>query len=170
MLSRPVYWIRGNHEHYPSMPWLDAAMPVEVAPNVYFVPDGTVVEFAGVRVGLLGGAASIDYRFRRLGVDWFHEENITTEQQARTASWHDIDLMVTHAPPQSVIDASANPMAKLQFGVGAEWRDVNADVVETVWTRCGCPPLVCGHMHYAYTTPSGVRVLDINESMIWPAG
>jgi hypothetical protein len=32
-LRRPLYWIRGNHEHYPAMPWLNANAPVEVAPN-----------------------------------------------------------------------------------------------------------------------------------------
>ena len=166
-LRRPLYWIRGNHEHYPAMPWLNADAPVEVAPNMHFVPDGCVLELVGLRVGCLGGAASIDYKFRRLGVDWFLDENITPEQADRSRAWTDIDLMVTHVPPQSVITASANPVNKLQFGVSIDWRDANADVVEDVWRHVGCPPLVCGHMHYAYTSTDGVRILDIDEACPW---
>ena len=167
-LRRSVYWIRGNHEHYPSMPWLNSAHPVEVAPNTHFIPDGTILELGGLRIGCLGGAASIDYRFRRMGIDWFDEENITPEQVARTAPWRDLDLMVTHVPPQHIIAASSNPLAKLQFGVPADWRDENADVVETVWRRMNCPPLVSGHMHYSYESTDGVRILDINEPLLWP--
>lgn len=166
--QRPLYWIRGNHEHYPAMPWLNAYEPVEVAPNIYFVPDGCVLQLSGLRIGCLGGAASIDYRYRRLGVNWFLEENITTEQEARTLDWTNLDLMVTHVPPQSIISASSNPTTKLQFGVPIDWRDENADVVERVWRRVGCPPLVCGHMHYAYESVDGVRVLEIDAACAWP--
>ena len=59
-------------------------------------------------------------------------------------------------------------VAKLQFGVPADWRDENADVVETVWRRMNCPPLVSGHMHYSYESTDGVRILDINEPLLWP--
>ncbi len=166
-LSRPVYWIRGNHEHYPAMPWLNAEQPVEVAPNILFVPDGHILELNGLRIGCLGGAASIDYRFRTLNSDWFLDENITVEQVARTESWERIDLMVTHVPPQRTISESANPLVRHHFGVSAEWRDRNADIVESVWERLSRPPLVCGHMHYAFTSADGVRVLDINESLLW---
>lgn len=67
-LQRPLYWIRGNHEHYPGMPWLNAPAPVEVAPNIYFAPDGCVLHLSGLRIGCPGGAASIDYPYRHLGV------------------------------------------------------------------------------------------------------
>ena len=166
-LQRPLYWIRGNHEHYPAMPWLNASAPVEVAPNIHFVPDGCVLTVDGTRIGCLGGAASIDYKYRQLGVDWFHDENITAEQEARTQEWMDLDLMVTHVPPQSVITASSNPLTKLQFGVSVDWCDENATIVERVWRRVGCPPLVCGHMHYAHVSLDGVRVLDIDASYAW---
>ena len=167
-LQRPVYWKRGNHEHYPSMPWLNESKPVEVAPQTYFVPDGCVLELSGLRVGCLGGASSIDYKFRRLGFDWFRDEDITAEQFERTAAWCDLDLMVTHVPPQSVIAESSNPLVKLQFGVGIDWRDSNADLGEEAWLRCGHPPLVCGHMHYGYVSPDRVYVLDINGVLYWP--
>ena len=166
-LSRPMYWIRGNHEHYPSMPWLNATHPVVVAPNISFVPDGEILELNGLRIGCLGGAASIDYRFRSLNKDWFLDENITVEQAARTESWQRIDLMVSHVPPQRTISESANPLVRHHFGVSADWRDHNADIVESVWERLSRPPLVCGHMHYSFASPDNVRVLDINESMRW---
>jgi len=166
-LSRLVYWIRGNHEHYPIMPWLNDLTPVVVAPNILFVPDGQILELNGLRVGCLGGAASIDYRFRTLNKDWFLDENITVEQAARTEAWQQIDLMVTHVPPQCTISESANPLVRHHFGVSADWRDQNADTVQSIWERMSRPPLVCGHMHYAFTGSDGVRVLDINESLLW---
>lgn len=149
------------------MPWLNAAHPVEVAPNMFFVPDGQLLELNGVRVGCLGGAASIDYRFRTLNADWFLDENITLEQAARTDSWEWIDLMITHVPPQRTIADSASPLVRHHFGVPTDWRDHNGDVVEAVWERIARPPLVCGYMHDSFESPDGVRVLNINESMIW---
>ena len=166
-LSRPVFWIRGNHEHYPSMPWLNGTHPVEVAPHISFVPDGQILDINGLRIGCLGGAASIDYRFRVLNADWFQAENITDEQAARTDLWERIDLMITHVPPQRIIHESSNPLARHHFGVPADWRDHNADIVESVWERMSRPPLVSGHMHYSFASPDRVRVLDINESMLW---
>lgn len=169
--ARSLYWIRGNHEHYPLLTgWLDATSPVEVAPNLCFLPDGVVLTLGGLRIGVLGGAASIDYKFRRLGVDWFSEENVTPAQAQRTATWEALDLMVTHVPPQHVIQESADPTALVLFRVGSAWRDPNADVVEQVWRRVDQPPLVCGHMHYAHTSADGVRVLDIGQALWFRPG
>lgn len=76
--SVPVMWIRGNHDNRDTIRTLSAgqqAGPVAlwptVAPDVLYVPDGTVVDFAGVRVLGVGGAVSIDQDRRVPYVSWW---------------------------------------------------------------------------------------------------
>lgn len=164
-LRRTVYWIDGNHEYFPEVP-LDAAAPVEVAKNIVYVPRGTILELDGKRIGCLGGAASVDYKSRKLGRDWFLEEAIRPQDAAKVAAWDSVDLMVTHVPPQSVIQRNFPPIDLVRnFGLSVDWRDPSADVVEAEWRRLGMPPLYCGHMHRAIRD-SNVTILDEGSRLV----
>lgn len=162
--KRQLYWIKGNHEHFPSVP-LEAAEPVEVAENLIYVPGGYRLELDGRAIGCLGGAASIDRKWRSFGIDWFPEENILAAEEARAAEWDAIDIMVSHVPPQHVIERNFSRSAMVQmFEVDYGWTDPNAMIVKRIWERAGCPPLYCGHMHRA-VHDGNVRILDINEAV-----
>ena len=43
-LARVVYYVTGNHDHEPS--YRGIAQPTEMAPNLVFVPRGTVLELS----------------------------------------------------------------------------------------------------------------------------
>lgn len=74
--DRPVYYVTGNHDYEPSYRGL--TRPTEMAPNLVFVPRGTVLELDGRRIAFLGGGDSvIDRHVRRDGVDWWPEERVT---------------------------------------------------------------------------------------------
>ncbi len=72
-----VYFCDGNHEHiWALMDLVDkhGRRPIEVAPNVFYCPRGTVVKISGKNVLFFGGALSIDREVRTFGETWFPEE------------------------------------------------------------------------------------------------
>ena len=66
-----------------------------MAPNLVFVPRGTVLELDGRRIAFLGGGNSIiDRAVRRNGVDWWPEEQVTLADVARFADAGTVDILV----------------------------------------------------------------------------
>lgn len=162
-LKLPWYWIDGNHEDFSLFRKYEVV--TEVAPNLFYVPRGTVMEVGGMKIGFLGGASSVDKQARlRLGWHWSADENITDEDIAKFDGVDSVDLLITHCPPQSIIQKHFDPMKLIYFGLSPLWRDPSADKVEALWERLGKPNLVCGHMHEP-VTDGNVRILDINEYM-----
>lgn len=162
--SRVLYWIKGNHEFFADVPH-QASQPVEMADNLVYAPGGSILELDNRRIGCLGGAASVDRKWRSPGRDWFPEENIARDEEERALAWPAIDLMVSHVPPQHVINRhfSRANLVK-EWGLDYGWCDPNAMIVKRVWERAGSPPLYCGHMHRA-VQDGVVRILDIDEAV-----
>lgn len=165
----PIYFIDGNHEHYPIIRSWPTTEAKQVAPKLTYVPRGLVLEIDGLRVGFLGGAGSIDYAFRKAGRNWFPEdEQIKDHEGAALCASGPVDLLVTHTPPRSTVnrffDTSPEKakQSRAMFGAAPDWTDPSADKVEAAWLTLGKPPLYCGHMHAAITD-GNVRILNIGE-------
>jgi hypothetical protein len=102
----PVYFIDGNHEDFDTISrWLSMERNedghIEVHPNLFYVPRGTVWVWAGKFFAAMGGAASIDRDYRTLGFDYFKEELITAGQtiqflNAFSSLGRGIDYFFTH--------------------------------------------------------------------------
>ncbi len=151
-LARPVYFVTGNHDHEPS--YRGIAKPTEMAPNLIYVPRGTVLELDGRRIAFLGGGDSvIDRAYRRDDVDWWPEERITAADIARLERAGRVDLLVSHTPPAFVYHA---------IGFSP---DPSALAVGQAWQILGRPPVICGHLHMTRTV-GRVRVLDALEVLI----
>lgn len=123
-LGGPVLFIRGNHE---DQEWLTSLRPFEaVDPFDLFrlVPDGTVLELAGVRAAFLGGVESGAPATRH------REEAVASLEGAA-----DVDLLVTHDGP---------------YGVGLGWSgDVQGSRrVATLVERLRPRWHVWGHLHH----------------------
>ena len=120
-LARLVYYVTGNHDHEPS--YRGVTRPTEMAPNLVFVPAGTVLELDGRRIAFLGGGDSvIDRHVRRDGVDWWPEERVTMADVARLRAGGRVDLLVCHTPPAFVyhyFGFSPDPSA---LAVGQAWQ------------------------------------------------
>ena len=151
-LARPVYYVTGNHDHEPS--YRGISRPTEMAPNLVFVPRGTVLELDGRRIAFLGGGDSvIDRAVRHRGVDWWPEEQVTMEDVARFEGVGRVDLLVCHTPPAFVYHFfELDP-------------DPSALAVGRAWQMMGRPQVVCGHLHKPRTV-SCVRVLGELEVLI----
>ena len=162
--QRMLYWIKGNHEYFPRVP-VNTPVPVELAQNITYVPGGHVLELGTKRLGCLGGASSIDRQSRTAGYDWFFEENILPIEEERVKSWGKVDLMLTHVPPQYMIETHFSRADMVRnWAVDYGWTDTNAVLVGHLWKSLGCPSLYCGHMHRA-VNDGYVRILDIDEAL-----
>lgn len=163
-LNKPLYFIDGNHEYFP---WLrDIHEPTEVWPGAIYVPRGTVLNLEGMNIGFMGGGASVDKNFRRNGVDWFYDEDITREEFERLHSYSgSLDIMVTHTPPDNIVREMFGP-PPAQYGLPPGWRDPSAIAVEQLWNKFGRPWLICGHMHKSVRGPS-FNVLAEHEVRVW---
>jgi len=162
----PVYFIDGNHDDCAR--WTTYTEVSQVYPELplYYVPRGTVMDIDNRTVAFMGGAASIDKNIRlQEGWHWDEKENISPYEVLRmmdNAKNKQIDLFITHCPPNSVINEHFDPRGKLQFGVGLDWHDHNQDIIENIWHAIGTPMIYSGHMHKRVVGMT-YRILDINE-------
>ena len=169
MLKFPksIYWIDGNHEHFDL--FMDITEVTEMHENVFYVPRGTIMSLDNKKIAFLGGAASVDKDIRRgYGMDWSPKENISPEHILRFGDETSVDMMITHCPPQWMIQKHFDPLVlERYFGLSRTWRDPNADIVEQVWAKFGKPSLYCGHMHRS-VVDGNCRILTIDEILIVP--
>jgi Calcineurin-like phosphoesterase superfamily domain len=150
--ARPIYYVTGNHDYEPCYRGL--ARPTEMAPNLVYVPRGTVLELDGRRIAFLGGGDSVvDRAVRRAGVDWWPEERVTMEDVALFEGVGSVDFFVTHTPPAFVY-----PLFHLS-------PDPSARAVERAWLMLGRPPVICGHLHKPREV-GGARVLGELEVIV----
>ncbi|MCU0636606.1 MAG: metallophosphoesterase, partial [Gemmatimonadaceae bacterium] len=147
-LTRDVFFLRGNHDLVP-MGWRDAAEPVRISPQLYFVPDGTVLTIGGLRIGCVGGASSIDRAVREPAGLWDPHEGLRPVEELRAMTMGPVDLLVTHIPEQATVQRVSDPRMLAFFNLPPTWRDPVADVITRVRTALGMPPIVSGHMHRA---------------------
>jgi hypothetical protein len=159
----PVYWVDGNHEQFSMFMHLEEV--TELHKNIFYVPRGTILNLDGRKIAFLGGAGSVDKEIRQsYGMDWSPMENIAPHEVLRFGDESQVDMMITHCPPQSVIQRHFDPIHLVRyFNLPITWRDHNADIVEKVWEKFGKPQLYCGHMHRSVDDARGVRILNIEE-------
>jgi len=97
-----IYFCEGNND---DLDYLNALVktpgqPVEIAPNLIYMPRGSVLELEdGRRVLFMGGGLSVDRWRRYEGWDWFPEE-IITEQDLAHLPEPPIDIVISHTCPE----------------------------------------------------------------------
>lgn len=97
------YFCPGNHEDWEELNLLatsDDPTPIEVIPNVHFMPRcSTLVLPDGRTVLFIGGADSTDKEYRKYRYDWYPEE-IITYRDIENLPDIDIDIIISHTSPQ----------------------------------------------------------------------
>lgn len=157
----PVYFIDGNHEHFPSLEKFTDV--TEVFNNIFYVPRGTVLELDNRKLAFCGGAASVDKQIRlRQNMAWYPEEEITDEQLSRLDDVDEVDILVTHTPPNCIINYYFPQSGLVNWGLPVTWVDPSAVKIEKLWRRLRMPKLICGHFHRSILHDT-IRILDINE-------
>jgi hypothetical protein len=166
--------IDGNHEYFPKL--LEFPIAADgirwIAANIGHLPRGYRTQIgARFTLAALGGANSIDRRFRQEGVSWWPEEQITAADLRQLGSDH-ADVLLGHEAPlmderaleKSARDAGYSP-ADIAYAAGSRVMFRQA----VLQTR---PRLTLGghyHRHYdqtlslpGQTHPTRVVVLDMN--------
>lgn len=99
-----LFFVDGNHEAFPTL----YGFPVrpgglrQVAERVWHLPRGFRWSWGGVRFLALGGAYSIDRRWRVRGESWWPEEVLTAEEVATASLSGEVDVLVAHDCPAGV--------------------------------------------------------------------
>lgn len=99
-----LLWIDGNHEDHERIEDLpsDASGLHPIRPNIWHIPRGFRWHWHGKTWLALGGAASVDRKFRTPGLDWFPGELITLADIDRATAGGHADVMLTHDCPTGV--------------------------------------------------------------------
>lgn len=160
----PVYFIDGNHEHFEVLHMKQS----NLAYNLIYVPRGKKLEIDGKTIGFVGGAASVDKEYRVSHGWYWSQKEVVTEADIQPLIGEKLDLLITHCPPQWMIQKHFDPwVLEHYFNLPRTWRDPSADRIEELWESCGKPQLICGHMHRS-VEDGNVRILNINEVLYLP--
>jgi predicted phosphodiesterase len=97
-------FIDGNHDNHKELrelpPLPDGTR--RLSDHMSYMPRGTVIERHGVRIGGLGGAYSVDRRWRSEGKDiWADLEEPTPAEAERLIASAPVDVLLTHEAPAS---------------------------------------------------------------------
>ena len=102
--STEIRFIDGNHEDLPNLfseqekNSKNKFDPVELRPNLWYQPRGSVLTLSDGRVIFFcGGAKSVDWKLRKKGITWFPEEEIR-ESDLPDPIPH-ADIVISHTIP-----------------------------------------------------------------------
>lgn len=100
-----LHFLPGNHENHSVLRQLAAGVPhsaeghAELAPHIYYTGRMARWEWNGTRIAAVGGAASIDRKFREIGVSWWPEEMLTDAEVQDASRLGAVDVLFTHDAP-----------------------------------------------------------------------
>ncbi|WP_251449384.1 metallophosphoesterase [Microbacterium sp. Marseille-Q6648] len=165
-----VYVTLGNHEPWNQLtPLLDAhpGHAVRVSAVTWILPRPYRLTIGGRRILSLGGATSVDRRWRTEGRDWWPDEEITDAHVAAAIAGGPADIMITHESPahtpvRAVGDSlRINPLGldRDTLAASAASRRRITDVFDAVRPEL----LLHGHMHApgGGITADGRRVISL---------
>lgn len=126
----PVWWIDGNHENFDRLEAVgafNAEAPVEIAPGVTYLPRGTVQTVGETRVLFIGGAYSVDKKWRQPHTSWWPQEEITGAEAERCLEAGQVDVVVSH----DVCDTGFR--AAMSLALDEDRRQSAAELEHLVW-------------------------------------
>lgn len=170
-LGVPLYWLEGNHEQWKFIEQntvIGLGGLQEITSKCWYVSRGEVVTVGGIRFLCGGGADSVDKDYQVRHGHWSSREQWSAVDEEAMCAATDVDVMLTHSPPQCTIATHFDPNdLTAYFGLPNTWTSPVAFAVQRVWEHHGQPPLYCGHMHR--TVRDGVvRILNIDEVVLVP--
>jgi predicted phosphodiesterase len=147
-------WIRGNHDN-----------PATCKEMSTWMPDGTVKDdwmFAG-------GAWSIDYAWRKKGVSWWEDEELSYPALEHLISIYDMvrpRVMVTHDVPHSVATQLFFSEGRPLYGKG-QYKTRTGAALDAMFDLHRPDLWVFGHWHYDVDEViGGTRFVCLNELSI----
>lgn len=100
LLDRDMFVIDGNHEDFDYINSFEESDVYsgfkKVRDHIFYIPRGTGWTWGDKKFVGVGGAHSIDYNWRTLGIDFFLEEDITDLDVDKAVSNGKVDYLFTH--------------------------------------------------------------------------
>ena len=186
----PLSWLDGNHENFDLLETVIDSIGNEIAPGVTYLPRGTVIEREGASILIMGGAYSVDKKYRFPGSSWWPQEEITEEDLKvgleRAELWHPIDVVLSHDAPdaafsEAIRQANEPGVDEYQFG-HLMWKttdrfpaaEANRMKLQRLLQAVAPKLWVHGHYHTHYEAQLGeTRVVGLSHEsnygskMIW---
>lgn len=171
-----LYFVDGNHEDFKRL----YAKPLQedgtrkVRDNIFHLPRGHRFEINGIRYLALGGAASIDRKYRVLDRSYWEEELITDEDVEKSIAGGKADVMLCHdspaSAPNTITDNVMGQMrAQLSFGADnlllCAW---NRNQLDRVVQAVAPEYLFHGHYHApmrGVIESTGTKVIGLDEGV-----
>lgn len=170
----------GNHDCLSNINLLDVQEDGLIIwrSNIKVLPKGGRTIIEGLLVGGLGGALSVDKKWRVEGKTWWADEEPTVEQAEKLMAGGDLDILICHDVPMGVpVRGSFDLPADL-----VEEADRTRVLLRKVVDGTGVPNVFCGHWHqrvvHEIAHPNGrstrVDVLNMEGShagngvLVWP--
>ena len=148
-----LWFVDGNHEDFDRLGQLDEKPGpdgrVPVVPRIMHLPRGHRWTWHGLTWLACGGAVSLDRAIRTAGVDWWPQEEITTEQEVALSGSGHADVMVCHDCPSGVAHTFAHPPADWAPEDLAR-NDTHRRRVQRIVDAVMPTYLMHGHLHRAY--------------------
>lgn len=163
----PWYWIDGNHDNHRRI-WQE--VDEEKYPSTFYMNRGTVHDLGGIKIGALGGATSIDKNFRKVDVDWWDTEEVTSGQMNRAIDTFLEEkplIIVTHDAPKSfpVIHDDFIPTPGSPIWQAHRHRDFLQGLWDTLEENNALPEFwIHGHMHTKYVSPGACTRIGLGQS------
>jgi predicted phosphodiesterase len=153
LVSAELWFIDGNHEDFPQLA-LMAATPepdgrVHVRPGIYHLPRGHRWAWHGRTWLACGGGVSLDKADRAEGLNWWPQEEITSDQQAAITAGGRADVMVCHDCPSAVAHTFPRPPSSWATADLVR-NDAHRERLGRIAAAVGAGHLIHGHLHRAY--------------------
>jgi len=150
-----IYFVDGNHEDFPYL----YSFPLEedgtrrVRSNIHHLPRGFRWNWLGVDFLAMGGAYSVDRKWRTLNSSYFEEELITDEDILNAVKGGRADVMISHDSPAGAPNpVTDDPIRQAegirQFGQHAIYQaNLHRQRLKTVTDLTDPALIVHGHYH-----------------------
>ncbi len=147
-----VYWCDGNHEDHESLAEVASSEQLEVAPNCFYQPRGSVLTLPdGQNVLFFGGADSTDKSSRIEGDSWFSGEIPTTADFENIENNLHINIVISHTCPKSFELRQTAPLGYRKSSWLAKAHDPTRDILELVLQKYSPAQWFFGHFHIHQT-------------------
>ena len=158
--GRELWFIDGNHEDYRYLSVLskDNRGLGQVRPHIFHIPRGFRFSWGGVSLVGLGGAYSIDRKYRTEGENWFVAEETTDEDVARTVAGGPADVLITHEAPFLPVGSSNSGIHVDEADQYASQRVRNR--IQDAIAALHPSLLICGHHHVRYTRHEDGTIIE----------
>ncbi|MEV4127126.1 metallophosphoesterase [Nocardia sp. NPDC049707] len=148
-------WVDGNHDHHERLHVLveqQGVTPIAIRPNLFYLPRCYRWTWNGVQFLALGGAHSVDRRWRVAGREWWAGETISYQQALQAINDGPADVMICHDVPEGVRIPSieGNPHGFLQAEIYAA--ECHRQQLRAVVDEVRPHRLFAGHYHCRQTS------------------